>query len=120
MDSFLLVAEPSRLHQPTILDYFVNRSTNASAESFKAKLKNFRALVRGGRDTKFHLFRIAKLHGDHHSEQMNPDGVIERMRMTRKAKRKTPSTEIVMLNSAKHLAKPWPGWAELRSFVASG
>ncbi len=63
MDTFLSAAESIRLHEPTILNYFVNRSTNASAESFNAKLKNFRALVRGVRDTKFHLFRIAKLYG---------------------------------------------------------
>ena len=62
MDTFLTAAESIRLHEPTILNYFVNRSTNASAESFNAKLKNFRALVRGVRDTKFHLFRIAKLY----------------------------------------------------------
>jgi transposase len=63
MDTFLTAAESIRLHEPTILNYFVNRSTNASAESFNAKLKNFRALVRGVRDKKFHLFRIAKLYG---------------------------------------------------------
>jgi len=63
MDTFLTAAESIRLHEPTILNYFINRSTNASAESFNAKLKNFRALVRGVRDKKFHLFRIAKLYG---------------------------------------------------------
>ncbi len=63
MDTFLSAAESIRLHEPTILNDFLNRSTNASAESFHAKLKNFRALVRGVRDTKFHLFRIAKLYG---------------------------------------------------------
>lgn len=63
MDTFLSAAESIRLHESTILNYFVNRSTNASAESFNAQLKNFRALVRGVRDTKFHLFRIAKLYG---------------------------------------------------------
>lgn len=61
--SFLHVAESIRLHETTILNYFVNRSTNASAESFNAKLKNFRAVVRGIRDRTFHLFRIAKLYG---------------------------------------------------------
>jgi hypothetical protein len=63
MDTFLTAAESIRLHEPTILNDFLNRSTNASAESFTAKLKNFRALVRGVRDKKFHLFRIAKLYG---------------------------------------------------------
>lgn len=42
-----------------VLNYFPNGSTNASAESFNAKLKGFRALVRGVRDMKFFLFRIS-------------------------------------------------------------
>jgi len=63
LESFLVPAESIRLHESTILNYFINRSTNASAESFNAKLKNFRALVRGVRDKKFHLFRVAKLYG---------------------------------------------------------
>ena len=44
-----------------ILNYFNNRSTNASAESFNAKLKGFRSLLRGIRDTNFYLFRVEKL-----------------------------------------------------------
>jgi len=41
-----------------VLNYFPEGSTNASAESFNAKLKGFRALVRGVRDIKFFLFRL--------------------------------------------------------------
>jgi len=63
IDSFVVAAESIRLHETTILNYFINRSTNASAESFNAKLKNFRTVVRGVRDKKFHLFRVAKLFG---------------------------------------------------------
>lgn len=44
-----------------ILNYFPDKSTNASAETFNAKLKGFRALVRGVRDVSFFLFRIEKL-----------------------------------------------------------
>lgn len=62
IDSFIVAAESIRLHETTILNYFINRSTNASAESFNAKLKNFRTVVRGVRDKKFHLFRVAKLY----------------------------------------------------------
>ncbi len=32
----------------TILNFFVNRATNANAESFNAKVKAFRAQFRGG------------------------------------------------------------------------
>lgn len=41
-----------------ILNYFPDRFTNASAESFNSKLKGFRSLVRGIRDINFFLFRI--------------------------------------------------------------
>jgi transposase len=63
IESFLVAAHSIRLHEDTILNYFNNRSTNASAESFNAKLKGFRALVRGVRDVKFFLFRVSKLYG---------------------------------------------------------
>ena len=45
-----------------ILNYFPDKQSNASAESFNAKLKGFRSLVRGVRDIKFFLFRIEKLY----------------------------------------------------------
>ncbi|MGJ1350624.1 transposase [Sphingobacterium siyangense] len=45
-----------------ILHYFDNRSTNASAESFNAKLKAFRSVFRGVRDTTFFLYRVMKLY----------------------------------------------------------
>lgn len=48
-------------HYKRILNYFDNRSTNASAESFNAKIKAFRAQYRGVRDVNFFLFRLAKL-----------------------------------------------------------
>ena len=37
-------------HYREILNYFDNRSTNASAGSFNAKLKSFRATLRGVND----------------------------------------------------------------------
>ena len=63
IESFLVVAESIRLHENNILNYFPNRSTNAGAESFNAKLKGFRGVVRGVRDKKFFLFRVSKLYG---------------------------------------------------------
>lgn len=62
-DSFITAAESIRWRETTILNYFTDRSTNASAESFNAKLKSFRSVVRGVRDRAFHLFRVAKLYG---------------------------------------------------------
>ena len=61
--SFLTAAHSVRAHEGTILNYFFSRSTNASAESFNAKIKTFRGLVRGVTDKKFFLYRIAMIYG---------------------------------------------------------
>jgi transposase len=63
IEPFLVAAQSIKAYEDTILNYFNNRSTNASAESFNAKLKGFRTLVRGVRDIKFFLFRVSKLYG---------------------------------------------------------
>jgi len=44
-------------HEGRILNFWSNRATNAFAESFNAKLKHFRGMLRGIRDLKFFLFR---------------------------------------------------------------
>jgi len=49
-------------HHRTILNYFDNHSTNASAESFNAKIKAFRAQYRGVGNINFFLFRITKIY----------------------------------------------------------
>jgi transposase len=45
----------------TISNYFIRRATNASAESFNAKIKAFRAQFRGVQDIPFFIFRLEKL-----------------------------------------------------------
>jgi len=45
-----------------ILNFFDNRSTNASDESFNAKIKNFRAQLRGISDVKYFPFRLQKIY----------------------------------------------------------
>ena len=42
----------------TIANYFENRSTNASAESFNAKVKAFRNQFRGVKDIPFFVYRL--------------------------------------------------------------
>jgi transposase len=59
--SFNTISRSIQLHYIPILNYFNNRSTNASAESFNAKIKEFRAQFRGVRDVKFFLYRLTKL-----------------------------------------------------------
>jgi transposase len=45
-----------------ILNFFDNRSTNASAESFNAKIKAFRNQFRGVRNVNFFLFSLSKIY----------------------------------------------------------
>jgi len=61
--TFTTAMQSVKAHEGTILNYFPERSTNASAESFNAKLKGFRALVRGVSDMKFFLYRITTFFG---------------------------------------------------------
>jgi len=44
-----------------ILNYFDNRSTNAFAEAFNAKIKGFRTQFRGVKDIKYFLYRLENL-----------------------------------------------------------
>ena len=57
-DCFRTVTNTMQNYHETILNYFVNRETNAFAESFNAKIKAFRAQFRGVRDIPFFIFRL--------------------------------------------------------------
>lgn len=59
--NFRSVIKTFKNHAPTILNYFLRRSTNASAEAFNSKVKIFRAQMRGVRDRDFFIFRLVKL-----------------------------------------------------------
>lgn len=61
--SFNTISATVYTHYEEILNFFTNRSTNASAESFNAKIKAFRASLRGVSDIKFFLFRVANIYG---------------------------------------------------------
>lgn len=60
--SFNTVSPTIQNHYKTILNYFDNRSTNASAESFNAKIKAFRAQFRGVTNVGFFLFRLTQIY----------------------------------------------------------
>ncbi|HYG39118.1 MAG TPA: transposase, partial [Cytophagales bacterium] len=60
--SFNTVSKSIQNHYLTILNYFNNRSTNASAESFNAKIKAFRSSFRGVKNVSFFLFRLANIY----------------------------------------------------------
>ena len=55
--SFNVIAATFYEHYDEILNFYNNRSSNAMAESFNAKIKLFRASLRGVADKKFFLFR---------------------------------------------------------------
>jgi transposase len=66
MKQFYVIAATFYEHYDEILNFYNNRSTNAAAESFNAKIKFFRSNLHGVTDKKFLLFRIAKLYGYPH------------------------------------------------------
>lgn len=59
--AFNIVVNSISLNYQSILNYFDNRSTNASAESFNAKIKAFRMQFRGVRNVEFFLFRLTQI-----------------------------------------------------------
>jgi transposase len=59
--SFNTISRSIQMHYQTILNYFNNRSAKASAESFNAKIKAFRAQFRGVRNVEFFLFRLTNI-----------------------------------------------------------
>ena len=61
LEQFYSAANSILYHLDNIVNFFIRRQTNANAESFNAKIKLFRANLRGVTDNTFFLFRIAKL-----------------------------------------------------------
>ncbi len=62
MDSFNSIKNTIQVNYNSILNYFNNRTTNASAESFNAKIKSFRHNFRGVKSKSFFLFRLTKIY----------------------------------------------------------
>lgn len=64
--SFNVIAATVYEHYDEILNFYNNRSSNALAKSFNAKIKLFRANLRGVARKKFFLFRSANLYAYPH------------------------------------------------------
>lgn len=60
--SFRTVSRSIQQHYIDILNFFNNRTTNAAAESFNAKIKAFRSQFRGVKDKTFFFYRLSKLY----------------------------------------------------------
>ncbi len=61
-NQFSIISKTIQIHYQNILNFFDNRSTNASAESFNAKIKAFRNQFRGIKRIPFFLYRLAKIY----------------------------------------------------------
>lgn len=59
--NFNIILNTITVNYQSILNYFDNRSTNAAAESFNAKIKAFRSQFRGVRKIDFFLFRLSNI-----------------------------------------------------------
>ncbi len=57
------VRDTIKAKEEYVLNYFNNRSTNASAESFNSKVKGLRAQVHGVNDLAFFMFRCSRIFG---------------------------------------------------------
>ena len=61
-DSFNTIAATLYDRSEEILDFCIHRASNAAAESFNAKIKQFRAQLRGVIDIPFFLYRLTKIY----------------------------------------------------------
>ena len=62
-DSFNTAADTIHDREDEVLNYFINRATNTSAESINSKIKQFRAQLRGVVDLDFFLYRLSLIFG---------------------------------------------------------
>ena len=57
------VRDTIKHYEDEILNYFIARQTNASAESLNSKIKCFRAQVKGVSDIPFFMYRLSMVLG---------------------------------------------------------
>lgn len=62
LKSFATIMNTVKINYQGIVNYFENRSTNAAAESFNAKIKAFRAQFRGVRNKEYFLYRLTQIY----------------------------------------------------------
>lgn len=62
LEHFETVMRSVQAHYQTILNFFDRRATNASAESFNAKIKAFRSILRGVNNIPYFLFRLKNIY----------------------------------------------------------
>ena len=60
--AFNTVAKTIKNNYKRITNFFITRNTNAEAEAFNAKIKSFRALLRGVNDKAFFFYRLSQIY----------------------------------------------------------
>ena len=63
IEELISVRDTIKSKEEYVLNFFNNRSTNASAEAFNSKVKGLRAQVHGVSDLPFFMYRCAKIFG---------------------------------------------------------
>ena len=63
LPEMILARDTIKDREEEVLNYFVNHSTNASAESLNSKIKCLRAELKVVADLPFFLFRVVKIFG---------------------------------------------------------
>ena len=57
------VRDTVKFYEDEILNYFIDRDTNASAESLNSKIKCFRSDLKGVNDVPFFMYRVVTVLG---------------------------------------------------------
>jgi hypothetical protein len=89
--SFSAASRTIQNHYTSILNFFDNRSTNTSAESFNAKMKAFRAQFRGVTNGALFLFRVAMLKISPHRNKLIPEIQTDPPQLAPQLKQKIPT-----------------------------
>ena len=63
IDEFIATVQTIQSREDEVLNYFETHQTNAYAESFNSKIKNFRAQLHGVSDKSFFFYRLSHLFG---------------------------------------------------------
>jgi transposase len=62
LNTFNTIRRTVETHYNNLINEFNSRITNVAAESFNAKIKDFRRQFRGVTDVNFFLYRLAKVY----------------------------------------------------------
>jgi hypothetical protein len=107
-DTFTTVANSIENHYERILNYFVNRRTNAAAEAFNAKIKAFKASFCGVVDKRFFLYGLQRSMHKGELAKINPPRIItDSLYRHTLHKAGLPNKKAIDLSMAFLFGSPW-------------